>query len=156
ARSSSERARNPKARSRHGANQRGFMSCLDDRTILDLIRGGLDDVARRRVEDELARCGRCAALVGALLREGSAPRIDAGATIRVSGEAGPAEPAGDDSAGARYTLGEVIARGGMGTIVSAFDNKLARKVAVKCLDSENGALTTRFAREIRVTAQLQH
>jgi tetratricopeptide (TPR) repeat protein len=151
------------------------MSCLDDRTILDLIRGGLDDVGRRRVEEELARCARCAALVGALLRESSAPRIarsgsagprsdaqrcgewiDAGSTIPMADDAEPPEPEPEDSAVARYTLGEVIARGGMGTIVSAFDRKLERMVAIKCLDAEHAGLNTRFAREIRVTAALQH
>jgi tetratricopeptide (TPR) repeat protein len=175
AREKSQRERKkPKAWSRHGAIE-GFMSCLDDRTILDLIRGGLDDVARRRVEEELARCAGCAALVGALLRESSAPRIersgaagprsnaqrcgewiDPGTTIPVADDADHTDPDSDGGAAARYALGEVIARGGMGTIVSAFDRKLDRTVAIKCLDAEDVGLTTRFAREIRVTAALQH
>src|SRR5690349_14409522 len=50
------------------------MSCLDDRTIFDLLRGGLDEVTRGQVEDELARCARCAAVVGALMRERATTR----------------------------------------------------------------------------------
>src|SRR5262249_56881253 len=59
----------------------------------------------------------------------------------------------------RYTLGDEIARGGMGLIYRATDTVLGREVAVKVLlekyDPESG-VGLRFAGEARITGQLQH
>src|SRR5262249_40734293 len=59
----------------------------------------------------------------------------------------------------RYTLGDEIARGGMGVIYRATDTVLSREVAVKVLlekyNPESGA-AVRFAGEARITGQLQH
>lgn len=55
-----------------------------------------------------------------------------------------------------YTLGEEVARGGMGRIVAAHDPRLDRPVAVKQLLGDSPSLRARFAREARITARLQH
>ncbi|HEV3263039.1 MAG TPA: serine/threonine-protein kinase, partial [Gemmataceae bacterium] len=59
----------------------------------------------------------------------------------------------------RYTLGDELARGGMGVVYRATDTVLGREVAVKVLHekytSESGA-ALRFAGEARITGQLQH
>jgi serine/threonine protein kinase len=59
----------------------------------------------------------------------------------------------------RYSLGEEIARGGMGIIYRAIDTVLGREVAVKVLQEkfgpESGA-ALRFADEARIAGQLQH
>jgi tetratricopeptide (TPR) repeat protein len=59
----------------------------------------------------------------------------------------------------RYTLGDEIARGGMGVVYRATDTVLGREVAVKVLHekypSESGA-AFRFAGEARISGQLQH
>ncbi len=56
----------------------------------------------------------------------------------------------------RYVLGAEIARGGMGRVVEATDTLLGRVVALKeALSSDPDALE-RFAREIRITARLEH
>ena len=107
------------------------MPCLEDQVVLRFVTGGLDGAARAAVEAELARCGRCAALVAAVARS-------------------------DDEGTERYALGAVIARGGMGTIVAATDRSLGRPVALKRLDARGDAARARFDREIRVTAALQH
>src|SRR6185503_10607809 len=62
---------------------------------------------------------------------------------------------GDDRV-SRYLLGAEIARGGMGTIFGAFDRRLTRSIAIKRLERDDSALAARFAREIRITASLQH
>ena len=59
----------------------------------------------------------------------------------------------------RYTLGDEIARGGMGIVFRATDTVLGREVAVKVLHekytSESGA-ASRFIGEASIAGQLQH
>ena len=63
-----------------------------------------------------------------------------------------------DLAGTRYELRELIARGGMGVVYAAEDEKLHRRVALKVLDSTSAApeLAQRLIREARILAQLEH
>ena len=69
--------------------------------------------------------------------------------------AGAEEP---DLAGTRYRLMERVARGGMGVVYAAEDEKLVRRVALKVLDvpSTDGELANRLIREARVLARLEH
>jgi serine/threonine protein kinase len=69
--------------------------------------------------------------------------------------AGADEP---DLAGTRYRLLERVARGGMGVVYSAEDEKLERRVALKVLDvpGTDGDLANRLMREARVLARLEH
>jgi WD40 repeat protein len=55
-----------------------------------------------------------------------------------------------------YVVERELARGGMGRILIARDRRLGRRVALKELLVVNPALAQRFAREVRVTARLQH
>src|SRR3954447_20686184 len=63
-----------------------------------------------------------------------------------------------DLAGTRYVLLERVARGGMGLIYAARDEKLERRVALKVLDVEDrgGELARRLIREAQVLARLEH
>lgn len=63
-----------------------------------------------------------------------------------------------DLAGTRYRLLERVARGGMGVVYAAEDEKLERRVALKVLDvpGTNGDLANRLIREARVLARLEH
>src|SRR5687767_7682471 len=59
----------------------------------------------------------------------------------------------------RYAIGAEIARGGMGTIVHAFDRLLDRPVALKLLQTEwlgDPSARLRFIDEAKATAQLDH
>jgi eukaryotic-like serine/threonine-protein kinase len=60
--------------------------------------------------------------------------------------------------GDTYVVDREIGRGGMATVYLAHDEKHQRKVALKVLDPELGAMlgAERFLSEIRVTAALQH
>src|SRR4051812_8298979 len=60
--------------------------------------------------------------------------------------------------GDRYEIEREIGRGGMATVYLARDPKHNRRVALKVLDAELGAVigVERFLAEIRVTANLQH
>ncbi len=63
-----------------------------------------------------------------------------------------------DLSGTRYELRELIARGGMGVVYTAEDEKLNRRVALKVLDSGSAApeLAERLLREAMILAQLEH
>lgn len=63
-----------------------------------------------------------------------------------------------DLAGTRYRLLERVARGGMGVVYAAEDEKLERRVALKVLDvpGADGDLANRLIREARVLARLEH
>jgi hypothetical protein len=68
----------------------------------------------------------------------------------IPGAGPPAQPA------ARYELGREIARGGMGRVVEATDTRLARVVALKEVLKVDDDVLARFAREMRITARLEH
>lgn len=55
-----------------------------------------------------------------------------------------------------YRLGPEIARGGMGRILHAHDERLDRDVAIKELLAPSDDFIERFAREALITARLQH
>jgi hypothetical protein len=57
---------------------------------------------------------------------------------------------------ARYEMGDEIARGGMGRVVEATDTMLGRTVALKEVLSLDPDVLRRFAREVRITARLEH
>jgi serine/threonine protein kinase len=61
-----------------------------------------------------------------------------------------------DDGGEPFLLGREIARGGMGRIFEAFDTKHGRPVAMKLLLRGGPETARRFAREVRITARLQH
>lgn len=63
-----------------------------------------------------------------------------------------------DFSATRYSVRELIARGGMGAVYAAEDEKLSRRVALKVLDfpDTTGELTRRLVREARILAQLEH
>ncbi|MDX2086442.1 MAG: serine/threonine-protein kinase [Kofleriaceae bacterium] len=55
-----------------------------------------------------------------------------------------------------YAIGEEIARGGMGKILSARDRRLRRDVVIKVTRATGSAIDPRFEREALITARLQH
>lgn len=63
-----------------------------------------------------------------------------------------------DLSGTRYRLVERVARGGMGVVYTAEDEKLERRVALKVLDvpGADGDFAARLIREARVLARLEH
>ncbi len=55
-----------------------------------------------------------------------------------------------------YRIEGEVAQGGIGRVLSAHDERLDRRVAVKVLLEDSGAYEDRFVREALVTARLQH
>ena len=56
----------------------------------------------------------------------------------------------------RYRLGEVIGRGGQGTVYKAIDLNLKRKVVVKCVLLQDEAMKNSFSQEASLGARLKH
>jgi len=84
-----------------------------------------------------------------------APTVD----LAGSETAPSAAPAGLAAGEGRYSLGDVVARGGMGNIISARDVNVRRSVAMKVLRHPKQAGNEdilRFVEEAQITGQLQH
>jgi serine/threonine protein kinase len=64
----------------------------------------------------------------------------------------------DRSLGARYAIGDLVGRGGMGAVFQATDLRHERLVAIKAFDATDAPpdARARFLREVRVTAGLVH
>ncbi|RMG13793.1 MAG: serine/threonine-protein kinase [Planctomycetota bacterium] len=65
-------------------------------------------------------------------------------------------PVGGPPFAGRYSLQEVLGRGGFGAVYRAWDTQLQRPVAIKVLARAEGRALQRFAMEIRATASLRH
>jgi tetratricopeptide (TPR) repeat protein len=92
-------------------------------------------------------------------RRGDSPSGDDYSTLFAAGLPNwLARATASDRAG-RYRLGGELGRGGMGVVYWAEDPDLDRELAVKVLSAagrDNPAVRSRFVREARVTARLQH
>ena len=119
-------------------------SCLDEATIAALLDGGLADdrAALVEIENHADRCPGCRGLLVHLARD-AAPR--------------PAQTAPFG----RFVVVERIGAGAMGTVYSAHDPNLDRKIALKLLtlspaDAASSARRARFVREAKTMARLSH
>ncbi len=132
--------------------------CLDDRAISALIGGRLSASERDEATNHLDLCDLCRELIAeAALAK---PTVDAKgrSTERLGAEEDrPSNVDPETFAGeGRYRDREEIARGGMGRVLEATDTFLGRRVAVKEVLSTSPEALRRFAREIRITARLEH
>jgi serine/threonine protein kinase len=65
-------------------------------------------------------------------------------------------PAPRAAAAERYVLDREIGQGGMGRVFEGRDLRLGRTVAIKMLRTHDAALASRFEREVKLAARLQH
>jgi TolB-like protein/tetratricopeptide (TPR) repeat protein len=138
-------------------NEERFVEELVQRFVdaqLDGRRLDVDEYVRarpaleRQIRRKIANVCKIEELFGTLVQ---AEATDFGAagtsTIRVGEQVG------------HFKLTEMIGRGGMGVVYLAHDTKLHRSVAVKAMPAElaaNSVMQTRFQREARLLASLNH
>ncbi|MDP2307936.1 MAG: protein kinase [Pseudomonadota bacterium] len=75
------------------------------------------------------------------------------------GDAGAADAPANPAPSARYAVGALLGRGGMGSVYAARDTTLGRDVALKELQPElaaNPGASARLAREAAITSRLDH
>lgn len=112
-------------------------TCPSDDQLLAFAEGLLGAVDREDVEEHLAGCADCSAVVGATVRH--------------------PEPSELVAVG-RYEVHEEIGRGGMGRVLRARDPSLDRDVAIKLIlpSALSSAARERFAREAVTLGKLRH
>ncbi len=100
---------------------------------------------RQPVDENRKFCGKCGAPTASHGKAGDEPTI---VPVRVN-----------DVLEGKWRLERKLGEGGMGTVYLAHDRQLDRKVAIKILASSltgDAELVTRFEREARLTASLEH
>ena len=107
------------------------MECLDDRTVLAWIGGGLLDAQAEAVRTHLDSCGTCSDLIATIVE-----------TQWVGQLVG------------RYRIVALLGRGAMGEVYRAEDPDLGRDVAIKLV--RPGGSQKRLLREAQAMAQLAH
>ena len=117
--------------------------------------------------DELRACGRCGARLPKGVPQSPGPQ-GAGSANRGGGRAGTGEGGGppgritfrrNQVVAKRYTVLDVIGRGGMGCIYRVHDNVLNEEVALKSLlpqFARDKLVVDRFQNEARIARQLSH
>jgi serine/threonine-protein kinase len=146
------------------------VTCLDEETLLDLVRGRLEGEGLAAAEAHVAACDACAALVAH-----AAPMVErvnaastlasrmAAAPVPVMAAAAPAPANLPLEAGAvvkgTYRVLRCIGKGGMGIVYEVSHARLRGRYALKLMSPQfaaDQAALSRFRREAQVTSSLRH
>jgi serine/threonine protein kinase len=138
-------------------------ACFGENTLGELIEGRLPQGSVAALEDHLAHCSACCALVAQMTPSlVSAERgTDLAATAPASDVRGAAHALSWLEPGTRvgrYVIEEPVGSGAMGAVYAAHDPDLDRRVALKLLRSEASGeeLRARLLREAKAMARLSH
>lgn len=119
--------------------------CPTDETLAGFVQDELSDEARLELEQHVEGCSHCAEIV-------------AYAGVPTRADAPPPLPEPGSKLG-RYHVLELIGRGAMGAVYSAYDPQLHRRVALKVqlpTGNPNSARQDRFVREAQAMASVSH
>ena len=125
------------------------MSCPDAETLLECVDGRMAGPAAAHFEEHLDACGACRELVACAARQDGQRSPESTDSLGLA----PAPPIGEL---VHYRLEGVLSQGGHGVVWRARDLRLDRLVALKQARLGDPRASARFAREMRITARLQH
>ncbi|MFY2557108.1 tetratricopeptide repeat protein [Corallococcus terminator] len=138
------------------------MDCPDENTLLAYCERALGLAQAQAVEEHLDGCSACLALVGEAAR-GPARTTLLDVPGAKPGTDKPTAPATSPARGTqlgRYVVLGRVGAGGMGVVLSAYDPRLDRRVALKLVRALDGAgareLEQRLLREAQAVARLSH
>jgi eukaryotic-like serine/threonine-protein kinase len=145
--------------------------CPDDAALVELLAGRLDDIGRRALHAHVDRCPRCRDLLAHLARFTAAdPHAHARASAAIE-QAVTVASGSHDAAGRRtiasgtrighFAIVAEIGQGGMGTVFSAHDTRLGRRVALKLVTVAGtggpaAESSQRLQREAQAMAAISH
>jgi len=128
--------------------------CLDENTIVALVRGTLEASEISRIDAHIDRCPSCRVLVSRFASKDEPvepPRLRSGVEASASGS----WPTGTLFDG-RFEVEEFLKAGGMGRVYRGRDCQTAEPVAIKVLQQVGKEDLSRFEREARLLADLSH
>ena len=139
------------------------MTCPDENLLVAFADGRLDPGAHARVAEHLDACPDCASLVADAALAVGEPSNEATKHVTPAAERGKERgPLPRGTVLGRYVLLDLIGRGGLGQVYTAYDPELDRKVAIKLLRPSNKDVTLGsdaqrwLMREAQAMAQLSH
>ncbi|MBP9111719.1 MAG: serine/threonine protein kinase [Polyangiaceae bacterium] len=129
-------------------------SCLSDDAVLAFVESRISDSERGEAEKHLDACSPCRMLVSELAR-----RVSSGSNTPDSLLAGEnsvaSAPLNEGAQVGRFLVLRPIGKGGMGTVYSAYDPQLDRKIAVKVI-RPRGSVVSDWISEAKAMARLTH
>lgn len=126
--------------------------CLSEEQVLGFVEGGLRRTELERVDEHVAACAACNALVLEALNV-----CGARAAARHGGRCVAFEPGA--LVGQRYVVQRVVGLGGMGDVYEAFDTDVGRAVALKTVRAaacDDRVATRRLLRELELAQRVSH
>jgi tetratricopeptide (TPR) repeat protein len=141
------------------------VGCLDVDTIVAFVEARITPDGVAATEAHVRTCASCRerlalAVAAAPMSRAGAP-AEPGAAAPAPSPSGPAPftPLARGTAIGRYTVLELLGRGGMGEVYAAYDPELDRKIALKILHAGGGGDArgrSRLLREAKAIAKLRH